>query len=451
MRRLSHLLLKVAPGCAIGHAPAHLDVLAGASRPLATVDGGGRIDRCLHRRTDATRVHRVFHACRSLGCMGQQASRFDDGERQLGLDRLLSVEISEPAAALALAAELRELEAVEWATVEPLACAPLSAASAAALDREAIWRPHQRVNAAAALAAEPGDRRVLVAVIDTGVALEHSELAGRLRAGFDTVDLGMGLVSGGVRLVGDSRGRDFCPRDETGHGSHVAGVIGARGLALPPGLAGQCSLLPIRALAAAALEAGKVVGVGGILDIDAGIKVAVDLGAKVLNMSFGTARNQLDGDAPPPHADVIDYALARGVIPVAAIGNSGQREDYFPAALPGVIAVGSMDERNQRSAFSTWGEHIALCAPGEDIVSIGMQGYRESTGTSHAAPFVAGAAALLASRALRRGHDLNAATALQVLTQSAQRSGSATHNPETGYGMLDAARALQTLDGVLTP
>jgi subtilisin family serine protease len=449
MKRHSHLLLKVRSQCAIAHAPAHLDVLAGACRPLGQVDGGGLIDACLRRHTDASRVQRVFHACRSFGHIGEQGTGYNDQEKSLGLDRTLAVEISDPGQAPALIQDLRELDAVEWVAAERLACAPLGHA-ARPLDRHDSADPHDRIRAHQALATEPGDKRVVVAVIDTGVALEHEELAQRLRSGFDTVDLGMGMVAGGIRLVGDSRGRDFCPRDETGHGSHVAGILGARGLRLPPGLAGNASLLPVRALAAAALDGKgkKLVGVGGILDIDAAIKVAVDMGARVLNMSFGTPASQLDSSAPPPHTDVIRYALAHGSIPVAAIGNSGKRERYYPAALPDVIAVGSMDAHGHRSAFSTWGEHITLCAPGEDIRSLGMEGYQESTGTSHAAPFVAATVALMVARGRRRGVELDAPTARQLLAQSAG-GGPDSHNPETGYGMLDAAGALQALDRML--
>ncbi|MEE2871228.1 MAG: S8 family serine peptidase [Pseudomonadota bacterium] len=449
MKRYSHLLLKVRSHCVIAHAPAHLDVLAGASRPLGHIDGGGCIDACLRRRTDASRVQRVFHACHSLGHIGEQGSGYNDQEKAIGLDRTLAVEISDPRQAEALVQDLRALNAVEWATVEALACAPL-AQVAQSLDWQSGSTPHERVNAQQALAMETGDKRVVVAVIDTGIALEHQELAQRLRAGFDTVDLGMGMVASGIRLVGDSRGRDFCPRDETGHGTHVAGIIGARGLRLPPGLAGNAALLPVRALAAAALDDSgeNLVGVGGILDIDAAIKVAVDLGAKVLNMSFGTPASQLESAAPPPHADVIHYALNKGVIPVAAIGNSGKQERYYPAALPDVIAVGSMDSRGQRSAFSTWGEHITLCAPGEAIPSLGMEGYLESTGTSHAAPFVAATVALMVARARRQGVELDAPTARHLLAQSAS-DGPHSHNPETGFGMLNASGALQALDSML--
>ena len=248
-----------------------------------------------------------------------------------------------------------------------------------------------------------------------------------------------------MALVGDSRGRDFVARDETGHGSHVAGIIGARGLSMMPGVAGRSPVLPVRALAAAQSGGGPVFGVGGISDIDAAIKVAVDMGAKVLNLSFGTARSETDPFAPPPHADSIAYAAAEGCIPVAAMGNSGVEEEFFPAALPDCIAVGAVTLAGERAEFSTIGRHIALAAPGEDIWSASLAGYAQSSGTSHAAPFVSGAAALLAARAARRGHELTAGEAREALCLSARGD---APNPETGWGMLDIPAALRHLDAM---
>jgi subtilisin family serine protease len=452
IKRAGHLLVKLKGGYAMSGAPAHLDVLAGVSRPLGTIDGGGSIDRCVGRKADAMRVRRAFHARLSLGRMGEQATRFDDTERELGLNKVLALEISRPNSSEALAADLRSLGAVEWAMVEPYSHAPLDANGplvAWPVTREAVWRPHERVNASRALDIESGDRNILVAVIDTGLALEHPEFAGVLRAGFDTVDLGMGMAAGGIRLIGDSHGRDFCARDETGHGSHVAGILGARGVHIPPGLAGRSFILPIRALAAARVDEQNVVGIGGLLDIDAGIKVALDLGAKVLNMSFGTPRDTLDPHSPPPHADVMRYAVTQGAIPVAAIGNSGKKEKFFPAALPDVIAVGSINEEGRRSAFSSWGRHISLCASGERIISTGLRGYRESTGTSFAAPYVSGTVALLAARAKRFGKELNASTARRLLTDSAQPGTNSHYDEEIGFGLLDAEQALIHLDRLL--
>lgn len=445
MIRAGHITLKLRETVET-RVPAHLDVLEGAARAGGSVDGNGPVDRAVLARTSGMRARRCYHAAASLGQIGSRHAHFSDRERALGLNRILRLRLSDTDETMNILAALRDLDAVEWASAERLASAPFRAGGSAA--RYTAPDAFDAVGAESARQTEPGLRSVAVAVIDTGVALEHAEFTGRLRSGYDTVDLGMGPVAHEVALVGDSLGRDFCARDETGHGTHVAGIIGARGLSMPRGIAGLSPLLPVRALAAARSGGGPVFGVGALSDIDSAIKIAVDMGAKVLNMSFGTARSEADPFAPPPHAECMAYAVAEGCIPVAAMGNSGVEEDYFPAALPDVIAVGACDLDGNRAAFSTTGAHIALCAPGEDIHSTAMDGgYAASTGTSHAAPFVAGAAALLASRASRQGRALTAAMARRALCHAA---GGAVPNAETGWGMLNIPGALRQLDHELS-
>ncbi len=165
----------------------------------------------------------------------------------------------------------------------------------------------------------------------------------------------------------------------------------------------------MRVLGAAQLT-GKAepVGLGAIPDIDFGMKRAVDLGAKVINMSFGTPENALPEGAATPHADVVRYALAHGCVLIAASGNSGRAERFSPACLEGVLAVGAVNAEGKPCSFTTTGEHVALCAPGERVVSAGLRGYQFVTGTSFAAPFVTAAAALLISRARRRSEAVDA-------------------------------------------
>jgi len=158
-----------------------------------------------------------------------------------------------------------------------------------------------------------------------------------------------------------ARGRekhiDTRPEDRyVGHGTACAGIIGALGIGMPAGLAGAAQLLPMRALGAA-LFPGKTqpVGIGAVSDLDMAMKIAVDLNAKVINMSFGTDDAALDSAAPKPHADVVAYALDRGCVLVAASGNSYGEAKYWPAAYPDVIAVGAMDRTGLPCAFSTRG------------------------------------------------------------------------------------------------
>jgi subtilisin family serine protease len=259
----------------------------------------------------------------------------------------------------------------------------------------------------------------------------------------------MGAASDQVARVGDSRGLDFNPSDEVNHGSHVAGIIGAQGWRIPRGVGGRCLILPIRVLAAAVIaERRKRSGVGALSDINAGLKVCVDLGAKVINMSFGTSDSNLHPDDPRPHARVIRYAARYGCVMIAASGNSGLEERYYPAAHPEVIAVGSVDEWGQRSAFSTYGPHISICAPGERIISAGRRGYLASSGTSHAAPFVAGVAALLVSRARRSRRELDGAEVKRLLIESATPL-QGGFNKHTGSGLLNALAALRRLERLL--
>src|SRR6185437_13864980 len=93
---------------------------------------------------------------------------------------------------------------------------------------EAAWAPHERVRAPQAHQLEPGDERVTVGLVDTGISIGHPELQRKLLAGYDTVDLGLDEAAG-LRLVGDSRGADFTPTDDVGHGTHVGGIVAATG------------------------------------------------------------------------------------------------------------------------------------------------------------------------------------------------------------------------------
>jgi subtilisin family serine protease len=449
MRREGHLTLTLRSGVPSAPVPAHLDVLSGAGRPAPGLDGG-RVDAVVHRYAEGGRFRRVFHARHSLGRPGAHHVGYDDHEEMLGLSRSFQLELARPEAAAAVREALRDLDTVEHCDQQMLASAPFETGTARrAISREETLEPQRRIRAPEAMAREPGDAAVTVAVVDTGVVVGHPEFQRRCLAGYDTVDLGLGRLNDTTRLVGDSRGWDYNPYDEVGHGCLVAGIIGARGFRVPPGLAGQALLLPVRVLAAARREAttARLVGVGALPDIDAGIKVAVDLGAVVINMSLGSPRDGADPHAAPPHQAVARYAVSRGCVLVAAAGNSGRREPFYPAALAEVIGVGSVDARGRRSRFSTWGPQIALCAPGEAVVGVGRHGYQRSSGTSFASPFVAGAAALLMSRARRRGVALDAAGVRQLLCGTAQRLPGGP-GEETGAGLLDCAAALEALDNL---
>lgn len=451
------VLLKLAPGEAPEQVPTARDVRAGAREPVRGIDGG-RVDRVLRHFSDRVSVARVHGAAASRHLAGSRHRGYDDLEQATGMSRTFRVHLDRAAHVGDLVDALRQLGTVDGASPLYLTLQEMAAAAAPPPPRAVApssedaagrpgWASRERIGLAQALALEPGDETLIVAVVDTGVCSTHPELQRRLRAGFDTVQIGARDVASGIALVGDLTDEDATPDDEVGHGTACATIIGGRGTRLPPGVAGASWVLPMRVLGSARMPGKEApVGIGSISDIDDGMKRAVDLGASVINMSFGTPVAALDPHDSVPHLDVVRYALARGCVLVAASGNSGRREPIVPASLDGVIAVGALGQDGLPTHFSTSGDHVALAAPGERVASAGVKdGYQAVTGTSFAAPFVTGAAALLVSRARRRSTSVDAATVSRVLRESA-RPWPAGTPPGHGAGTLDAAAALRRLD-----
>lgn len=283
-----------------------------------------------------------------------------------------------------------------------------------------------------------GDSRITVAILDTGIALNHPELQDALVPGYDFVD----IIDGAGKFVGDYVGYDDVPDDEVGHGTHVAGIIAGKGLNMPLGVVPQCKILPVRVLGA--MQRGsKRVGAGLIDNINVGIKWAIDQGADVINMSLGIQH----AGGGLPHQEVVDYAQRKGVTIVAASGNDGTEQLYYPGALPYVLSVGAADEDGKVARFSTYGK-TDLLAPGTNIYSTGLNNdYAFSTGTSHASPFVAGAVALLKAYALKKqGVRLHDNQVKFVLKHSADKIDTWFKHQKAGFGMLNLIDALRLLD-----
>jgi thermitase len=283
------------------------------------------------------------------------------------------------------------------------------------------------------------DPRITVAVLDTGVTLSHPELQDALLPGYDFVD----IIDGAGKFVGDYLGYDDIPDDEVGHGTHVAGIIAAKGIKMPLGVVPKCKILPVRVLGAMA-QGGKRVGAGLVDNINSGIKWAIDQGANVINMSLGIQHT----GGGLPHQEMVNYAQHQGVTIVAASGNSGSNQLYYPGALPYVITVGAFDERGEVTDFSTYGKQVDLTAPGTNIYSTYLDNeYGFSTGTSHASPFVAGAVALLKSYSLKkRGFVLSDSQIKNILKHSSDKFDSRFKTHKGGFGRLNLRDALRLLD-----
>ncbi|MFM0631237.1 S8 family peptidase [Paraburkholderia xenovorans] len=446
------LIVTLALGEAPETIPSLYDVRRGHARPATALDGGA-IDRIVrHFAGDATLVARVHSAAASWRHPGQRHRGFDAAEQICGLARTFLICVAPGTPIGALSQALAQLPSVSATSPNYVAVTPFDAAAPLLDDAgsDAAWAPRAMIRAPEALAYEPGDAATLIGLIDSGVALDHPEVAGRLRTGFDTVHLESDAVAPGIKLLGEHHRYDTNPTDRfVGHGMGCAGIIGGLGLRMPPGLAGEAQIIPLRALAAAQLpNRPNPVGLGAIADLDTAVKLAVDLGAKVINMSFGTEDSALSPSSPKPHADVVRYALDRGCILVAASGNNGAETRYWPAAHEGVIAVGAVDADRRAASFSTRGDHVALCAPGERVLSAGLAGYQFVTGTSFASPFVAAAAALLVSRAARRAVPIDGVLVHALLVESAQPFAAGPASG-CGAGILDAAAALAALDAMI--
>ncbi|MEZ0609608.1 S8 family serine peptidase [Fibrella sp. WM1] len=283
-----------------------------------------------------------------------------------------------------------------------------------------------------------GDPTIRIAILDTGIDTEHPEIKHALGPGMDFVN----IIDGANEFIGDFLDYDEAPGDEVGHGTHVAGIVAGMGRQMPVGVVPNCKLLPVRVLGAMR-NGNDVVGAGLIDNINTGIKWAVDQGVDLINMSLGIRH---DGGGLP-HAEVIDYALRKGVTVVAASGNDGTKASYYPGALPGVIAVGAIDEHDDMAPFSTYGEQVSFVAPGTNIYSSYREhGYAFASGTSQAAPFVTGSIALLKSFARTRQRTLTDRQVKYLLKRTADRPDQRLRTDRWGYGRINLLDAVRLLD-----
>jgi thermitase len=287
-----------------------------------------------------------------------------------------------------------------------------------------------------------GAPNINIAVLDTGVNMDHRELAGKIGKCFDWVDLeGVDLTG----FVGRTRGLDAVVEDEVGHGTHVAGILVAKGLRMDEGVCPDCRIMAVRVLAT--MKSGdRLVGAGIVDNINNGIKWAVDNGADIINMSLGIKHT----GGGLPHEDVIRYALSKGVTVVAASGNDGTAERYYPGALPGVIAVGAVDDAGAVTSFTSYGANIMVVAPGVNIYSsFAHNGYAVASGTSQASPFVSGMVALMKSLALERGASLGLREVAGILRNTSDKIDSQLRTEHAGYGLINLADAFKLLNHAL--
>lgn len=315
-----------------------------------------------------------------------------------------------------------------------------------------LWGLH-RINAARAWDTTQGANDVVVAVVDTGLARLHPDLGLNVYVNSGEIP-GNRLDDDHNGYVDDLYGWDFVeqdndPQDDNGHGTHVAGTIAAVGnnRVGVVGVTWRCRIMACRGLNAA--------GNGTTSDLVQAIVYAADNGADVINNSWGNGQATT---APQALVDAVNYAAALGCVVVAAAGNQSAdvgtpAKGFFPACIEPAICVSAFDATGDLASFSNYGQRVNVGAPGVDVLSCLAAGsmfatdpayasrivageYLRISGTSMAAPHVAGAAALL--RSLAPGLDpVKVRGLIELAADDVSVPG---RDVQSGWGMLNAAQ-----------
>jgi len=273
-----------------------------------------------------------------------------------------------------------------------------------------------KVSAPAAWDLTTGSASVTVAVIDSGVDPAHPDLFGKLVGGYNYL------------------GSTADTHDVLGHGTAVAGVIGANtnNLSGVAGLGWNTTIMPLVVVSSS--------NYATYADLASAINYAADHGAKVINMSLGgTSYSSTLQSA-------VDYAWNRGLVVVAAAGNNATSAGFYPAALNNVVAVSATDGNDNLASFSNFGNWITVAAPGTYIQTTNNGGgYGNWQGTSFSAPQVAALAALI----IAKNPALDNNQVVNLLKNNSDDLGAQGFDTTYGWGRINAFRAVQAAQGVV--
>ncbi|MFI9047766.1 S8 family peptidase [Streptomyces sp. NPDC053427] len=268
---------------------------------------------------------------------------------------------------------------------------------------------------------EATGKGVTVAVIDSGFRETHQDLKGQFLPG---PDFGKEAEAAGAKHLEEGE------KDIRDHGTSMASLIAGRGHG-PGGSEGIKGLAP----------GAKLLPVPSFGRSAQATRWAVDHGADVLNMSYGGAEG---GDM----CDSISYALSKGVVVVASVGNEAMTRKSYPVGCPGVIGVGAVDEYGEAADFNNYNADTDLLAPGVKIPAAGGTGdssYRTSQGSSQAAAYVSAAVALLKEKFpdLTPGQIANRLVKTAGLAPDEKDKHLKLPDPHYGYGFLQPGAALR--------
>lgn len=328
--------------------------------------------------------------------------------------------------------------AIEWAEPDYLAQPATTTPNDPLLSQQ--WGL-AKIAAPAAWDVFTGTQTTVIAVIDSGIDLTHPDLVNQLWTNPGEIP-GNGLDDDNNGHIDDVHGWNFNGKsgnvaDGNGHGTEVAGVLAAatnNGLGMA-GMCWGCKIMIVRVMSES--------GVSNYSDIALAVRYAADKGANVINLSLGgyAFSNAL--------SETIDYAVAKGVVVVGGAGNDNISTPFYPAAYANVIAVTGTDGNDVKASFSNYGAWVDVSAPGEGITTTFLGGdYGSASGTSLAAPFVSGLAALIRSQhpdwsaVLVRNQILHSVDPVDALNPS--------FTGQLGVGRINALLATQTPQPILS-
>jgi len=267
-----------------------------------------------------------------------------------------------------------------------------------------------------------GKSNIKVAIVDSGIDLNHPDLRKNLIKGKNIIE------------------PNKLPMDDNGHGTHVAGIVGAvanNNLGIT-GIAPSCSIMPVKVLTN---------GRGSDIDIAEGIVWATDNGADVINVSIGIYTKS------KPIEKAVKYALSKNVVIVSSAGNDSKNSKiHLPSMIKGVIEVSATDKKDNFASFSNFGQQISVSAPGDKILStlptysteltnkVGKK-YGILSGTSMASPMVAGISALIRSR----NNSLSPSQVKKIIESSSIDLGRKGYDSYFGHGRVSASNSIESL------
>ena len=361
-------------------------------------------------------------------------------DNKLGLERIVTIKYNSDSDPYYVSSKLKDSPDVEWA--EPKFVYELNY-TVDDPDFGSQWNL-TKIKAALAWDVTTGDTNVVIGIVDTGVDWDHPDLAANIWRNWKEIP-GNGIDDDGNGYIDDIRGWDFAGldgespdnnpmEDKPIHGTHVAGIASAvtnngTGIA---SIGFKCKLLPVKVSAG-----GSTIVLYG----NEGIVYAADNGAKIINCSWGGYGYSILGK------EVIDYAISKGALVVAAAGNENSSLTHYPSSYKGVLSVTSTGTADIKSSFSNYGKDIDVSAPGSGIYSTWMDNsYSILSGTSMASPLAAGLAALVLSH-------FPGYTPMQVSEQVRVNSFNidnlnAGYENLLGYGRIDAKSTLSNNNSV---